>query len=123
MPPIQRVLIALAAIGCVWGCAGREETLPEPVVPVKICSPPQMVGFARPVGLPEWTGGRLNVSVQVGADGRLVRAWLPGVTEAQAAEMKERLAFALQYVKFTPAQDCQGEPVEGVLTDTWVAVE
>jgi len=123
MPSIQRIVVVLAATGCILACARREEPLPEPVVPVRICSPPQRIGPDRPVGLPDWTGGRLIVSVQVGTDGRLIRAWLPGVSDPQASEMKERLAFAFQYVAFTPAQDCQGRPVEGVLSETWLAVE
>ena len=63
------------------------------------------------------------MSVEVGADGRLKRVWLPDATEAQSSEMRDRLAFAFQDVTFTPAQDCQGRPVEGTFTETWVAVE
>jgi hypothetical protein len=37
--------------------------------------------------------------------------------------MKDRLAFAFEQTKFESAQDCQGQPVEGVLTETWAAVE
>jgi hypothetical protein len=65
----------------------------------------------------------LTVSVKVGANGKLLQAWLPGASEAHASEMKNRLAFAFEHTEFAPAQDCQGRPVEGVLTETWVAVE
>src|SRR6188768_4284478 len=104
---IRATLGALLAVICVGACSRGEDRLPEPHVPVKVCSPPKVVHGTRPVGLPDWTGGRLTVSVQVGANGRFIRAWLPGANEAQASEMRERLAFAFGATEFAPARDCE----------------
>lgn len=116
----RRSLVALFVL-CAGACSGGEERLPEPYIPIRICSPPKVILGTRPIGLPDWTGGRLTVSVQVGANGKLLRAWLPDASEAQASEMRDRLGFAFEFTEFAPAQDCQGRPVEGVLTETWVA--
>ena len=121
VPSPRGTLVALLAVISIGACLRSEESLPEPYVLSRICSPPKVIQGRRPVGLPNWTGGRLTVSVQVAPNGKLLRAWLPGANDAQASEMKERLAFAFETTEFEPAQDCQGRPVEGVLTETWVA--
>ena len=117
------ILVVFLVATCLEACSRGEEQLPEPLMQAGICSPPKVVRGTRPIGLPNWTGGRLTVAVRIGPDGHMLRAWLPNATEAQASEMKERLAFAFEAAEFTAAQDCQGRPVEAVLTETLVAVE
>jgi len=119
VPRVPWSALIMTAAGLGSACGGPVE-LPPPVNITLTCEPPILLMMPA-FGCDGWseTQQPLTLTLVVRPDGRLQDAWIVSASRVQGPLIERCVKQALANATFTPARDCDGHPVAGMLTKMW----